>query len=171
MKKLGLRKKSRIFSGSIGKGLPLLGTLRTMSESKEALRERKSREKRIRGRKYKELLIEHFGGKCVTCGYDRCPAGFDFHHIIPEGKEFSIGENCGNFAYERLLKEAEKCMLLCANCHRELHYYESEEFAEVNRDSETTLPDLLCEESEVSDVPLCLSVEEESSDFNWAEQS
>jgi hypothetical protein len=49
--------------------------------------------------------------------------------------------------------------------------YEPEEFAEVNRDSETTLPDLLCEESEVPDVPLCLSVEEESSDFNRAEQS
>ena len=61
MKKLGLRKKSRIFNGRTGKGLPLLGTLRTMSESKEALRERKSREKRIRGRKYKELLIEHLG--------------------------------------------------------------------------------------------------------------
>jgi hypothetical protein len=48
--------------------------------------------------------------------------------------------------------------------------YESEESTEVNRDSETTLPDLLCEESEVSDVPLCLSVEEESADINWAEQ-
>jgi len=49
--------------------------------------------------------------------------------------------------------------------------YEPEEFAEVNRDSETTLPDLLCEESEVSDVSLCLSMEEEPADFNWAEQS
>ena len=171
MKKLGLRKKSRIFNGRTGKGLPLLGTLRTMSESKEALRERKSREKRIRGRKYKKLLVEHFGGKCVTCGYDRCPASFDFHHPIPEEKEFTIASELGSMTYQRLLKEAEKCMLLCSNCHRELHYYESEEFAEVNRDSETTLPDLLCEESEVSDVPLCLSVEEESSDFNWAEQS
>ena len=48
----------------------------------ESFRERKAEEKRVRGRKYKKLLIEHFGGKCVTCGYDRCPAGFDFHHII-----------------------------------------------------------------------------------------
>ena len=118
----------------------------------------------------KEQLVERFGGKCVQCGYDRCPAGFDFHHIIPEEKEFSIGENCGNFAYERLLNEVEKCALLCSNCHRELHYYESEESSEVDRDSETTLPDLLCEEGEVSDVPLCLSVEEESADINWAEQ-
>ena len=216
MKKLGLRKKSRIFSGRTGKGLPQLRTLRMMKKcskcgeenpatpevfsrqeaaidgfhawckeccsayssvrfqtlsEQESFRERKAEEKRVRGRKYKKLLIEHFGGKCVTCGYDRCPAGFDFHHIIPEEKEFSIGQSCGNFAYERLLKEAEKCMLLCSNCHRELHYNESEESSEVDRDSETTLPDLLCEESEVSDVPLCLSVEEESSDFNWAEQS
>ena len=140
-------------------------------EDAQALRERKSREKRVRGRKYKKLLVKHLGEKCERCGYDRCPAGFDFHHIIPEEKEFSIGENCGNFAYERLLNEVEKCALLCSNCHRELHYNESEESTKVNRDSETTLPDLLCEESEVSDVPLCLSVEEESSDFNWAEQS
>jgi hypothetical protein len=88
-------------------------------------KECRTKVKRLRGRKYKKLLIEHFGGKCVTCGYDRCPAGFDFHHIIPEEKEFSIGENCGNFAYGRLLKEVKKCMLLCSNCHRELHYLES----------------------------------------------
>ena len=95
-------------------------------EDAQALRERKSREKRVRGRKYKKLLGKHLGDKCERCGYDRCPAGFDFHHIIPEEKEFSIGENCGNFAYERLLNEVEKCGLLCANCHRELHYNESE---------------------------------------------
>tara|TARA_B100000029_G_scaffold119502_2_gene112848 strand:+ start:2040 stop:2537 length:498 start_codon:yes stop_codon:yes gene_type:complete len=99
---------------------------KTLNEQ-EFFRERKAEEKRARGRKYKKLLIEHFGGKCVTCGYDRCPAGFDFHHIIPEEKEFSIGENCGNFAYERLLKEAEKCKLLCACCHRELHYNEEKQ--------------------------------------------
>ena len=169
MKKLGLRRKSRICSGSIGKGLPQSGTLRMMNEQ-EALRERKSREKRVRGRKYKKLLVKHLGGKCERCGYDRCPAGFDFHHIDPEEKEFAISSEMGSMKFERLLKEAKKCMLLCANCHRELHYYESEESTEVNRDSETTLPDLLCEESEVSDVPLCLSVEEESADINWAEQ-
>ena len=89
---------------------------------------------------------------------------------LNETGEFTIASELGSMTYQRLLKEAEKCMLLCSNCHRELHYNESEEFAEVNRDSETTLPDLLCEESEVSDVSLCFSVDEGSSDFNWAEQ-
>jgi len=120
----------------------------------------------------KKLLVEHFGGKCVTCGYDRCPAGFDFHHIVPEEKEFALsGVRTYGKSWDEILKEAKKCMLLCSNCHRELHYYESKESTEVNRDSKTTLPDLLCEESEVSDVSLCLSMEEEPADFNWAEQS
>ena len=120
----------------------------------------------------KKALLELFGGECVTCGYDGCIAAFEFHHINPEEKEFTIsGSRTYGKSWDEILEEAKKCMLLCSNCHRELHYYESEESPEVNRDSETTLPDLLCEESEVSDVPLCLSVEEESSDFNWAEQS
>jgi hypothetical protein len=131
-----------------------------------------------RAAEIKKLLLEQFGGKCITCGYYRCPAALDFHHIVPEEKEFPLARaHVLRKSWDEILKEAKKCSLLCANCHREIEHIkrrghnESEEFAEVDRDSETTLPDLLCEESEVSDVSLCLSMEEESSDFNWAEQS
>ena len=95
------------------------------SESKEARRERKSREKRIRGRKHKKLLLEQFGGECLICGYDRCPASFDFHHPVPEEKGFNIASEMGSMTYQALLEETEKCVLLCSNCHRELHYLES----------------------------------------------
>jgi len=95
------------------------------SESKEALRERKSREKRVRGREYKKLFVKHLGGQCERCGYDKCQASFDFHHTNPEEKEFAIASEMGSMNFERLLKEIEKCMLLCSNCHREIHYLES----------------------------------------------
>ena len=97
-------------------------------ENTPACIKRRRGKKRTRNRKTKKRLIEHFGGKCVTCGYDRCLAGFDFHHIDPKTKEFGISEGLHlNVGFKNLVKEAKKCMLLCSNCHRELHYNESEE--------------------------------------------
>ncbi len=65
-------------------------------------------------------LKNHFGGKCVICGYDKCLDALDFHHKNPEEKKFSLREYRGR-AYKTQLAEAEKCMLVCANCHREIH--------------------------------------------------
>jgi len=74
-------------------------------------------------RKIKRLLIEYKGGKCERCPYDKaCPAAYDFHHKDPNEKEFALSK-C-NLSLERQKREVDKCMLLCANCHRELHYEE-----------------------------------------------
>lgn len=72
----------------------------------------------LKRRKVKLKLIEHFGGKCVRCGYNKYPDVLEFHHRNPEEKKFGIG-NGNSVAYEKLLAEATKCDLLCANCHRE----------------------------------------------------
>jgi predicted HNH restriction endonuclease len=73
-----------------------------------------------RKRKLKRELIEMLGGKCSKCGYNKCEAALDFHH---EGnKEESITILLKNDSKQRILKEIKKCILLCANCHRELHY-------------------------------------------------
>lgn len=66
----------------------------------------------------KERAIQHLGGKCQICGYDKCPAAFDFHHLDPDEKDFAISEVMD---WERLVVELDKCVLLCANCHREVH--------------------------------------------------
>ena len=99
--------------------------------------------------------------------------GWHIDHIRPIAS-FKFGELEG----EELQAAARECWhytnlqpLWAEDNIRKGAKYEPEESSEVHRDSETTLPDLLCEESEVSDVPLCLSVEKESSDINWAEQS
>lgn len=65
--------------------------------------------------------MDHLGGKCARCGYDKCLAALDFHHHDPSAKEFGISHRGVTYAIERLKKEAEKCILLCANCHREVH--------------------------------------------------
>ena len=64
-------------------------------------------------------LIEYKGGKCWKCGYDKCNNALDFHHINSDEKSFSISSN--SFSFAKMKAEADKCVLLCANCHREFH--------------------------------------------------
>lgn len=74
-----------------------------------------------RRRKIKEELVAYKGGKCEICGYDKCIDALTFHHINPEEKSFGISNgNIKNLS--ALKKEADKCILLCANCHAEIHY-------------------------------------------------
>lgn len=67
----------------------------------------------------KRQLVDDRGGRCVDCGYSRCLAALDFHHRDGAGKEFGLGKFTGSLV--RFLAEAEKCDLLCANCHRLRH--------------------------------------------------
>lgn len=68
-------------------------------------------------RAVKEKLISHFGGKCIKCGYNRSIRALSFHHRDPSIKLFELSADGYKFA-DRLL-EAQKCDLLCANCHAE----------------------------------------------------
>lgn len=62
------------------------------------------------------------GGKCEKCGYNHNIAALDFHHLNPKEKEFAIDlRKFSNMSLEKLQKELDKCILVCANCHRELH--------------------------------------------------
>ena len=71
----------------------------------------------------KRHAIEYLGGKCQLCGYDKCIGALEFHHKDPTQKEFQLSKYLKN-RNEVLHKELDKCMLLCANCHREIHYLE-----------------------------------------------
>lgn len=74
---------------------------------------------RERLRFYKTQCKEYKGGKCQKCGYDKCLDALDFHHLGIEKKDFNISHSCKNFESKK--KELDKCILLCANCHREYH--------------------------------------------------
>ena len=67
----------------------------------------------------KKFLVEYKGGKCERCGYNKCIGALEFHHLDPSTKSFSLTGN--TFGIERQKKEADKCILVCANCHREIH--------------------------------------------------
>ncbi len=72
-------------------------------------------------RKNKFKLLEAYGGKCSLCGYDKCFGALEFHHLDPTKKDFGLGSRNVK-SLERMKKEAEKCILICSNCHREIHY-------------------------------------------------
>lgn len=76
---------------------------------------------------WKDTLLQYAGGKCSKCGYDKCNAALDFHHVDDLTKDFSVGSIRGIKDFVKATKEIEKCVLLCATCHREVHYLENEQ--------------------------------------------
>jgi hypothetical protein len=71
-------------------------------------------------------LIVQAGSQCVACGFEfdgDCLSVFDFHHRDPNFKELSLNQNSFNkVSKDKLYDEVKKCDLLCANCHRQLHW-------------------------------------------------
>ena len=76
--------------------------------------------KKIRRHLIKEEIVFLRGGKCEICGYNKCISALEFHHKT-EDKDNHLAIIIKNASKEKVLKEVEKCILLCANCHRELH--------------------------------------------------
>jgi transposase len=73
-----------------------------------------------RRRRVKATLVEEAGGKCVLCGYDTCLGALAFHHLDPSEKRFSLSQRGVTRSLQRARTEADKCLLLCGNCHAEV---------------------------------------------------
>ena len=71
-------------------------------------------------RNKKQRLVELHGGACILCGYNRYAGALDFHHKNPKTKKFALSVKGLSYAWEEIQKEAEKCVLLCKNCHAEV---------------------------------------------------
>lgn len=71
-------------------------------------------------------LIKYKGGKCEICGYNKCVDALEFHHIDETTKDYNISHYM-NRSIDVLKKEADKCILVCSNCHREIHHKMNEE--------------------------------------------
>jgi predicted transcriptional regulator len=67
----------------------------------------------------KQKSVEYKGSCCEMCGYDKCISALEFHHKNPNEKDFSIGGK--SISWERIKNELDKCILVCSNCHREIH--------------------------------------------------
>ena len=72
-----------------------------------------------RRRKIKLMAIEYKGGKCRVCGYNKYPGALDLHHFNGN-KSFGIGDKGYTRSWNKVKQELDKCILVCANCHREI---------------------------------------------------
>ena len=58
--------------------------------------------------------------ECSICSYSKNFTALEFHHLDPREKEFEI-KNMTNCSLDTAIREISKCILVCANCHREIH--------------------------------------------------
>lgn len=73
--------------------------------------------------KTKLKAIAYKGGLCQIpqCGYNKTPRSMHFHHVDPSLKAFAISNKGLTVAWSRVQKELDKCILVCSNCHGEIH--------------------------------------------------
>lgn len=79
-----------------------------------------SRRPSVHRRRLKARAIEYKGGKCVLCGYDKCNAALEFHHLERATKGFGLSKEGRIRSWQSIRTEIDKCILVCANCHREV---------------------------------------------------
>jgi DNA-binding Lrp family transcriptional regulator len=93
------------------KGLDEFRTIKKITKSQPVVEWR---------RRTKIKLVNYKGGKCEKCGYDKCVDALEFHHKLPNEKDFTISGK--SWSFEKLKNEVDKCILVCSNCHKEIHY-------------------------------------------------
>ena len=74
----------------------------------------------------KQWALEYKGSKCEKCGYNKCSEALEFHHKNPEEKDFNLSDRNLILDWQEIKKELDKCILVCANCHREIHAKEDD---------------------------------------------
>lgn len=77
-------------------------------------------QKTVLRRSMKLQAIKMLGGKCCKCGYDKCIDALEFHHENQDEKEFKLGSG-NTMSWKDYKTEAMKCILVCSNCHKEIH--------------------------------------------------
>lgn len=70
-------------------------------------------------RKLKAKAVAYLGGKCANCGYSKSNSALEFHHLDPNEKDMNISGKV--MSWSKMTAELDKCVLLCSNCHKEVH--------------------------------------------------
>ena len=70
--------------------------------------------------KAKLWLVRYSGGKCQSCGYNQCHGALAWHHLHNKAEGISkLINKCA--AWDKIIEEADKCVMVCQNCHCEIH--------------------------------------------------
>jgi hypothetical protein len=74
-----------------------------------------------RRKKLKVMAVELKGGRCQVCGYDKYVGALSFHHLDEKKKSFDMSTRGLTRSWKKIKEEVAKCILVCENCHREIH--------------------------------------------------
>jgi ribosomal protein L44E len=104
---------------------------RNTEEIKATTKEKRSSMKK-EWKAYKATLY------CTKCGFNHT-AALDFHHIDPSNKTGSVNQLVSDGRFKAAFEEMEKCIVLCANCHR-IHHHEERHAAKKKKKKGTEAP-------------------------------
>jgi hypothetical protein len=99
-----------------GETRPALFYKKPQTECKKCFNRRRAKQ----NQRNRAVVVQTLGGRCSICGYARCEAALELHHRDPSGKDPKYRAT-KNSSIDVMLAEARKCVLVCSNCHRELH--------------------------------------------------
>ena len=105
--------RTRAVLGEIGSDVPYKNPVKRKAAMVKAVKKRRLR--------VKEMAVEFMGGKCQICGYNKCQDTLEFHRLNNDEKSFGISAKGYTRSWKAIQEELDKCIMLCANCHRELH--------------------------------------------------
>lgn len=74
-----------------------------------------------RMQKLKKQMVDYKGGCCSICGYNKYVGALEFHHLNPKEKDFNLAHMKKYTFNDKVKNELDKCVLVCSNCHREIH--------------------------------------------------
>jgi hypothetical protein len=69
----------------------------------------------------RDRAVDCKGGRCIICGYSKRCRSLHFHHVDPTQKDFCVNGAVAALSWKKIKLELDKCVLLCANCHGEVH--------------------------------------------------
>ena len=69
----------------------------------------------------KKKAVEYKGNQCYCCHKSYPFVVYDFHHLNPKEKDFGLGDKTSTVKWDKVQAEIDKCILVCANCHRQIH--------------------------------------------------
>lgn len=100
--------------------LKYITTINRKKLTEEEKKKRRSKSVIDFRKRVKIELVNYKGGKCSKCGYKKCVAALEFHHKDPKEKDFTISGK--SWSFDKLKKEVDKCIIVCSNCHKEIHH-------------------------------------------------
>lgn len=65
-------------------------------------------------------VVQYLGGSCIICGYNKYYGALELHHLDPSKKDTTLSLK-KTVSFSTMKSEVDKCVLLCSNCHSEVH--------------------------------------------------